>query len=83
MAIKGLKDYDEWKLPLALIEIDFTEAIANLAIELIAQFERLRPADAIHLATALHHNCTHFFTNDKGIRVLPAMTFVTLSEFDA
>ena len=62
--------------------IDIT--IAKLAVELIAEIgPKLRTPDAIHLATALHHDCTHFFTNDRGIRVLPEMEFVTLSKFES
>jgi predicted nucleic acid-binding protein len=40
----------------------------------------LRLPDAIHGVTALQSSCTHFLTNDAGLRVLPGIEVVLLSE---
>jgi len=83
-ALDEMKGFDTLIKRLELTEVEINISIAKEAVRLIAESpRRIAPPDAIHLATALHHNCTHFFTNDRNIRVLPAMTFVTLSDFDA
>ena len=38
--------------------------------------------DAIHGVTALQNGCTHFVTNDAGLRILPGIEVVVLSEVD-
>jgi uncharacterized protein len=37
------------------------------AAKLRADFSSLKTPDALHLATALHHNCDEFWTNDNRL----------------
>jgi predicted nucleic acid-binding protein len=41
---------------------------------------RIRTPDALHLAAALEARCSFFITNDKGIRSIPGVTVVQVSE---
>ncbi|MEO0852608.1 MAG: PIN domain-containing protein [Cyanobacteria bacterium J06648_11] len=41
---------------------------------------RLKLPDAIHVATALRHNCTTFLSNDKQFRAVPGLTIVPVSD---
>ncbi len=37
------------------------------AAQLRADFSSLKTPDALHLSTALHHNCDEFWTNDNRL----------------
>ena len=41
--------------------------IYEKAAQLRADFSSLKTPDALHLATALHHNCDEFWTNDDRL----------------
>jgi predicted nucleic acid-binding protein len=82
-AINGTAAFDRLLNRVQLSEIELSTFIAEQAVGLIAANSSLKSADAVHLATARYAHCTHFFTNDKDIRVLPEMEFVTLSVFEA
>jgi predicted nucleic acid-binding protein len=41
---------------------------------------KLKSPDALHLATAQHHNCALFVTNDAGFRGIPGVAIVILSD---
>ena len=56
---------------------DMTRDVARRAAQLRAQY-RLRPADAIQLATALIHNATAFVTNDRHLVRLSALLDVVV-----
>ena len=44
------------------------------AAQLRADFSSLKTPDALHLATALHHNCDEFWTNDNRLNsVAPSL----------
>ena len=56
--------------------------------DILIESARLRAAhggvrlpDAIHAATALDAQCQSFVTNDSGLKVLPDLNVVLLSEF--
>lgn len=51
---------------------DVTRDVARRAAQLRAR-ERLRPADALQVATALLHSATAFVTNDKALRRLSGL----------
>lgn len=59
--------------------IDVTRDIARQAARLRAQY-RLRPADALHIATALVHGATAFVTNDRQLTRLQENVQVILLE---
>lgn len=40
------------------------------AARLRADFSSLKTPDALHLATALHHNCDEFWTNDNRLNAV-------------
>ena len=41
---------------------------------------RIKTPDAIHVATALMSGCALFITNDKGLRHIPGLSVVVLSD---
>ena len=43
----------------------------DLAAHLRAHHPSLKTADALHLATALHHRCAEFWTNDRDLAKVP------------
>jgi predicted nucleic acid-binding protein len=59
---------------------DVTREVARRAARLRAAY-RLRPADAIQVATALLHGATAFVTNDRSLRRLsPELDVVVLED---
>lgn len=61
-----------------LILEDVTRDVARRAAQLRARY-RVRPADALQVATALIHNATAFVTNDRLLTKLsPALDIVML-----
>ena len=64
-----LEEYDNFfNLP-ETRQLSISDHVFEIATELRA-FQNLKTADALHLATALHHGCTEFWTND--LRLKPA-----------
>lgn len=64
-----LEEYDNFfSLPEAR-QLSISDHVFEIAMELRA-FQNLKTADALHLAAALHHGCTEFWTND--LRLKPA-----------
>ncbi len=61
---------------------EVTRDVARQAARLRAQ-HNLRPADALHAATALAHNATAFVTNDQDFARLDTMDVILLSDFVA
>jgi predicted nucleic acid-binding protein len=59
---------------------DVTRDVARQAAQLRAQ-HNLRPADALHVATALTHDATVFLTNDRDLARLDTLHIVLLSDF--
>lgn len=52
--------------------VDVTRDVARQAAQLRATYQ-IRPADALHVATALVHRATAFATNDKGLNRLNSL----------
>ena len=64
-----------------LILADVTRDVARRAAQLRARY-RIRPADALQVATALIHEATAFVTNDRlPTRLSPALDVVMLDNF--
>ena len=62
---------------------DVTRDVARRAAQLRARYT-VRPADALHLATALIHGATAFVTNDRRLtRLDPELDVVVLDDFAA
>jgi RecA-family ATPase len=60
-----------------------TRDVARRAAQLRARY-RLRPADALQMATALVHGATAFVTNDRQLtRLAPVLDIITLDDFAA
>lgn len=59
--------------------VQVTEAIIREAAQLRADFN-LKTPDAIHAATALHHGCTLFVSNDTAFRRVPNLPLVILAD---
>jgi predicted nucleic acid-binding protein len=59
---------------------DVTRDVARQAAQLRAH-HNLRPADALHVATALAHDATAFVTNDRDFTQLDVLDVVLLSDF--
>ncbi len=64
-----------------LILADVTRDVARQAAQLRARY-RLRPADALQVATALVHEATAFVTNDRRLsRLSPIIEVIILDDF--
>ena len=61
---------------------DVTRDVARQAAQLRAQ-HNLRPADALHMATALVQDVTVFVTNDQDFARLDTLHIALLSDFIA
>jgi predicted nucleic acid-binding protein len=60
---------------------DVTREVARRAAQLRARYD-VRPADALHLATALVHEATAYLTNDKALtRIEPLLAVLVLDDF--
>ena len=60
---------------------DVTRDVARRAAQLRAR-HRLRPADALQVATALVHGATAFVTNDRRLmRLTPILDIIILDDF--
>jgi len=60
---------------------DVTRDVARRAAQLRARY-RLRPADALQVATALVHRATAFVTNDRRLaRLEPVLDIIILDDF--
>ena len=64
-----------------LVLVDVTRDVARKAAQIRAAY-LIRPADALHVATALAHDATAFITNDKGFtRLHPLLEIIRLDDF--
>ncbi len=67
--------------PADLVLADVTRDVARQAARLRASY-RVRPADALQVATALIHSATAFVTNDSFLtRLAPVLDIVMLDDF--
>jgi len=69
-----------FNLPIVKIK-DFTAQIATIAAQVRAKYDINTP-DAIHLATAIHHQASFFISNDlrlKKVKEIPIVNFSSLS----
>jgi predicted nucleic acid-binding protein len=63
-----------------LILVDMTRKVARRAAQIRARY-RIRPADALQVATALVHGATAFMTNDQLLtRLTPTIDVVMLDD---
>jgi predicted nucleic acid-binding protein len=60
---------------------DISEEVLKSAALLRSQYKALRTPDAIHLATALTHGCSHFVSNDVALRSFEGIELVILADF--
>ena len=64
--------FENWFRTIELLPME-SEAFRNAA-QLRADVSSLKTPDALHLATALHHNCDEFWTNDNRLKsVAPSL----------
>lgn len=77
---------DEYEMLLGsfpnLLVVDLDRSSARRAAELRATY-RLRPADALQVASCLEHGATALLTNDKGLRRVQELEVVILDDFVA
>ena len=77
---------DEYELLLAqfpnLLVADIDRPASRRAAELRAAY-RLRPADAIQVATSLRHGATAFLTNDRDLRRINDLRVILLEDYVA
>lgn len=61
--------------------LEITVGCFDEAARLRADFNSLKTPDALHLATALHHNCDEFWTNDNRLNIIaPSLVKNVLTE---
>jgi len=60
-----VSDYEDFLRDQNWLAID--DRIFGLALQLRAR-HRIKTPDALHLATALHHGCAEFWTNDDRLK---------------
>jgi len=64
--------------------VDVSWSIAERAAQLRATYgKKIKPPDAIHLATAIEAKATHFLTNDKELRCVTELNILVLDELKA
>ncbi|MEO6724680.1 MAG: type II toxin-antitoxin system VapC family toxin [Blastocatellia bacterium] len=74
--VKPFKDQDASLLQLyesflgAQQMLDLPRVIFDAGARLRAAHPRLKTPDAIHLAAAVHHGCTEFWTNDDRLNAI-------------
>jgi predicted nucleic acid-binding protein len=75
---------DEYEIVVAtyphLLVVDIDRAIARRAAGFRARY-RLRPADALQIASCVEFEATAFLTNDKGLRRVDAFQVILLEDF--
>jgi len=57
--------FENWFQTLKILTME--SEVFRKAAQLRADFSSLKTPDALHLATALHHNCDEFWTNDNRL----------------
>ena len=57
--------FENWFRTLEVLPME--SAVFRNAAQLRADVSSLKTPDALHLATALHHNCDEFWTNDNRL----------------
>nr|HMS41138.1 type II toxin-antitoxin system VapC family toxin [Pyrinomonadaceae bacterium] len=60
--------FENWFRTVEVLPLE-SEVFRNAA-QLRADFNSLKTPDALHLATALHHNCDEFWTNDNRLNLI-------------
>lgn len=77
-----LEEYDNFfSLPETRL-LSINEQVFEIATELRA-FQNLKTADALHLAAAIHHGCTEFWTNDLHLKPAAADRLRIVNPFDS
>lgn len=54
-----------------MTELPILREVFGIALRLRAGRKGLKTPDALHLATAIHHGCTEFWTNDLDLAKVP------------
>ena len=57
--------FENWFRTVEVLPIE--SEVFRHAAQLRADFNSLKTPDALHIATALHHNCDEFWTNDNRL----------------
>jgi predicted nucleic acid-binding protein len=82
LMVKPLRDgdaiaasvYSSWAQPSSWLSVCEVDApVVDLAALLRARVPRLKLPDAIHLASALVHRCSHLMTADLALQDVPAL----------
>jgi predicted nucleic acid-binding protein len=66
-----LKEYDDFFSLPETRRLSINEQAFEIATELRA-VHNLKTPDALHLATAIHHGCTEYWTNDIRLKTAAA-----------
>jgi len=63
-----IKKFKNWFETVEMLSM--TSEVFRDGAQLRADFTSLKTPDALHLATALHHNCDEFWTNDDRLNMV-------------
>lgn len=78
----GLLDqYEHFFAMRSLAWLDFSPEVFDLATDLRA-FQNLKTPDALHLAAAIHHGCTEFWTHDLRLKTAAANRLQIVNPFN-
>jgi len=64
----NIKDFKDLLNVIKFSVENITYPVAEIAYKLRAKYIFLKTPDALQLATAIHHNCNKFLTNDKKLK---------------
>ncbi len=77
-----LDQYEHFFAMSSLVWLDLSRDVFDIATELRA-FQNLKTPDALHLAAAIHHGCTEFWTYDLRLKSAAADRLRIVNPFDS
>jgi len=74
--------FDDFLNNLSFEILNIDKKCAIIATDLMAKYQQIKTIDAIHIASAIAHNCDTFVTNDKQLKQIKEINILVLSEIN-